>query len=53
MNDETSMNDESDTGSTYKTDISETDDEGTTVRETEVRQDDMTGVDPSSKKEES
>jgi hypothetical protein len=34
-------------GGTYKTDISETDDEGTTVREGEVREDDMEEIDPS------
>jgi hypothetical protein len=31
-------------GGTFKTDVSETDDEGTTVREAEVRADDLTEV---------
>lgn len=33
---------------TFNTDISESDDEGTTVREAEVREDDMSEVKPSS-----
>ncbi|MGN6652808.1 hypothetical protein [Trinickia sp.] len=32
-------------GGTFKTDVSETDSEGTTVREAEVREDDLTEVD--------
>lgn len=39
--------DQDPSGSTFKTDVSETDDEGTTVREAEVREDDMTEVDRS------
>lgn len=35
------------TGGTFKTDVSETDDEGTTVREADVRKDDLTEVDKS------
>lgn len=31
-------------GGTFKTDVSETDDEGTTVREAEVREDDLSEV---------
>ena len=31
-------------GGTFKTDVSETDEEGTTVREAEVREDDLTEV---------
>lgn len=38
---------QSETGGTFKTDVSETDDEGTTVREAEVREDDLTEVDQS------
>jgi len=34
-------------GGTFKTDVSETDDEGTTVRDAEVREDDLSEVDPS------
>ncbi len=34
-------------GGTFKTDVSETDSEGTTVREAEVREDDLTEVDRS------
>ena len=32
-------------GGTFKTDVSETDEEGTTVREAEVREDDLSEVD--------
>ena len=35
-------------GSTFETDISETDEDGTTVREAEVREDDLSEVKPSS-----
>ncbi|MGG1943540.1 hypothetical protein AB1286_01855 [Trinickia sp. NRRL B-1857] len=35
------------TGGTFKTDVSETDDEGTTVRKAEVHEDDLTEVDRS------
>ena len=38
--DESSQQPEDDTG-TFKTDVSETDDEGTTVREAEVGEDDL------------
>jgi len=38
--DESSQQPEDDSG-TFKTDVSETDDEGTTVREAEVRKDDL------------
>lgn len=38
---------QSENAGTFKTDVSETDDEGTTVREAEVRGDDMTEVDRS------
>lgn len=34
-------------GGTFKTDVSETDEEGTTVREAEVREDDLSEVDSS------
>ncbi|QSN63940.1 hypothetical protein [Caballeronia sp. M1242] len=42
-------NDEAQSGSdeTFTTDISETDDEGTTVREAEVKADDLSEVKPS------
>lgn len=36
---------------TFTTDVSETDSEGTTVREAEVRKDDLSEVDPDSPKE--
>ena len=39
--------DQAETGGTFKTDVSETDDEGTTVREAEVREDDLTEVEQS------
>ena len=39
-NDEPNQQPEDDSG-TFKTDVSETDDEGTTVREAEVRKDDL------------
>jgi len=39
-NDESSQQPEDDSG-TFETDVSETDDEGTTVREAEVREDDL------------
>ena len=42
-----SHSEQEETGGTFKTDVSETDDEGTTVREAEVREDDLTEVDRS------
>ena len=36
---------------TFTTDVSETDSEGTTVREAEVRKDDLSEVDPESRKD--
>lgn len=38
---------QSKTGGTFTTDVSETDSEGTTVRQAEVREDDLTEVDRS------
>ena len=37
--------DQEKTGGTFTTDVSETDEEGTTVREAEVREDDLSEVD--------
>lgn len=42
----TSSQPDTDEESTFKTDISETDDEGTTVREAEVRKDDLSETQP-------
>lgn len=36
---------------TFTTDVSETDGEGTTVREAEVRKDDLSEVDPATRKD--
>ncbi|NRO96798.1 hypothetical protein GWC77_12800 [Paraburkholderia sp. NMBU_R16] len=36
---------------TFTTDVSETDSEGTTVREAEVRKDDLSEVDPATRKD--
>ena len=44
--DESNQQAEDDSG-TFKTDVSETDDEGTTVREAEVREDDLSETDKS------
>jgi hypothetical protein len=42
-----SGDDQTKTGTgTFTTDVSETDDEGTTVRQAEVREDDLSEVDP-------
>lgn len=45
-NDDTSSQPDTDEEGTFKTDISETDDEGTTVREAEVRKDDLSETQP-------
>jgi hypothetical protein len=42
-----STSEQAKTGGTFKTDVSETDDEGTTVREAEVRESDLSEVDRS------
>lgn len=42
-----STSEQAKTGGTFKTDVSETDDEGTTVREAEVRENDLSEVDRS------
>lgn len=42
-----STSEQANPGGTFKTDVSETDDEGTTVREAEVRESDLSEVDRS------
>jgi hypothetical protein len=43
----TQTSEQTKTGGTFTTDVSETDSEGTTVREAEVKEDDLTEVDRS------
>ncbi|HEY4297741.1 MAG TPA: hypothetical protein VGM85_14815 [Paraburkholderia sp.] len=46
--DQSQQPDDDQGGKTFNTDVSETDDEGTSVREAEVREDDLSEVKPSS-----
>lgn len=46
--DQSQKPDDDQDGKTFNTDVSETDEEGTSVREAEVREDDLSEVKPSS-----